>query len=109
MAGWLCRTVYDPINISCQSNFDPRYCPNNSSPQGEIFYAQITSSNSPPVYNLYAVDRCDGPEGAPSTASSVSGYLPSVFTTGISGFNAITYDMAGYPPKNITAQCIHPH
>jgi hypothetical protein len=45
-SAWLCRSV-------AQGDGQP----NNSSPQGQIFYAQIGQSNSPPHYDVYAVDN----------------------------------------------------
>jgi len=65
MGAWLCRTVYNPNNYNCAAvnNNNVMHCPNNSSPQGQIFYANIGSSNSPPAYNLWAVNLCRGSEG----------------------------------------------
>jgi hypothetical protein len=106
MSGWLCRTLKnEDTQAQCAANYDSKLCPNNSSPQGELFYAQITSSNSPQHYAVYSVDDCDGPEGSISNGSSVPGYkIP-----GSSGYQAITYDMAGAPPPvNVSAQCTHP-
>jgi hypothetical protein len=111
MSGWLCRSVSNPNNINCTTHYEVNHCPNNTSPQGQIFYAQIGSSNSPAHYAVYAADNCDGPEGSYSTGSNVPGYLPSVFGGTVSGFNAISYDMAGTSPPNTTftipAQCTH--
>jgi hypothetical protein len=97
MAAWLCRSVQNPNNIDCATNYDTKACPNNSSPQAEIFYSQITPSNSPPVFKVVAVDQCEGPEGSPS------GNVGS--PTGPLGQIAIEQDMAGAP--GITAQCFH--
>jgi hypothetical protein len=99
MSAWLCRSVQNPNNINCATNYKYDYCPNNTSPEGEIFYAQITASNSPPVYNVYAVDQCFGPEGAPQ------GNVGS--PTGTSGQIAIEQDMAGGPQNVPPAQCFH--
>jgi hypothetical protein len=102
MSGWLCRSIKGGYTqAQCAANYDPDLCPNNSSPQGEIFYAQIGQSNSPPHYDVYAVDSCGGPEGSASKSSNVPGYNPSQNPNGISGFNAVTQDM--------TLQCTHPH
>lgn len=65
MAAWLCRSVQHQQTDCTGSNYNYDYCPNNSSSQGNIFYLNITASNTPPVYNIYAVDGCFGPEGAP--------------------------------------------
>jgi hypothetical protein len=65
MSAWLCRSVASGTGS-----------PNNSSPQGQIFYANIGQSNSPPNYAVYAVDNCDGSEGV--DAGNVPGfYAPS--------------------------------
>jgi hypothetical protein len=98
MSGWLCRSVSNPHNINCATNFNPNYCPNNTSPQGQIFYAQIGSSNSPPHYDVYAVDQCNGPEGV------TSGNVPGV-TSNPTGLIAIEQDMAG--GNILPAQCFH--
>jgi len=85
MSGWLCRTVSNP-NINCSTNYQYQYCPNNTSPQGQIFYQNITLANTPPVFNVYAVDGCVNPEGAPQG---------TVAANGLSGQKAIQQDMAG--------------
>jgi len=100
MAAWLCRSVQNPTNIDCAATPDSKACPNNSSPQAQLFYSQITPANSPPVYKVVAVDQCEGPEGSPS------GNVGS--PTGPLGQIAIEQDMAGAP--GVTAQCFHrPH
>jgi hypothetical protein len=99
MTGWLCRSVYNPNNNNCTTNYTQKYCPNNSSPQGEIFCSQITSSNLPPNYNLYAVDNCGGSEGV------IDGTVAAL--SGESGLTAIQYDMAGGGPNNLAAGCVH--
>jgi len=94
MSGWLCRSV---------SNGSP----NNSSSQGQIFYANIGVSNSPPKYAVYAVDNCDTAEGVEK--GTVPGFYSADFQTTPKGFDAITDDMMGLPPK-IPAQCVRrPH
>ena len=104
VAAWLCRSVNNPNNVNCQTNYTEQYCPNNSSSQGEIFYSQITSANSPPVYNVYAVDNCHNSEGVyPGTvlALAKNGTSPT-------GQTAIEQDMAGATGQ--AAQCFHrPH
>jgi hypothetical protein len=86
VGAWLCRSVYNPIIVQCAINFDAQYCPNNSSPQGQIFYANFGPNNLPPTYNVYAVDSCNGPEGASDKHSYVS-------ALGTDGFDAIVADM----------------
>jgi hypothetical protein len=107
ISAWLCRSLYHSVPNCNGGGFNPDLCPNNSSTQGEIFYSQINSSNAPAHYDIYAVDTCDGPEQAGNFDSNVPGFYPTVFSGTISGFNAITYDMAGYAPKGIPAQCTH--
>lgn len=100
MAAWLCRSVQNPNNVDCATNYDGKVCPNNSSPQAQIFYSQITSSNSPPVFKVVAVDQCVSSEGSPD------GNVGS--PTGPPGQIAIEQDMAGAP--GVIAQCFHrPH
>jgi hypothetical protein len=113
MSAWLCRSLQSQQQNCSGSNYEAQYCPNNSSPQGEIFYSQITQAQA--HYDVYAADLCGGPEGATDTKSNVPGFYPAVFGNGtsgtISGYHAITYDMAGPPPNlnlPILAQCTHP-
>jgi hypothetical protein len=95
MAAWLCRSVQNPNNVECATNYDGKVCPNNSSPQAELFYSQITQANSPPVYKVVAVDQCESSEGSPhGNVGSPTGPLGEV---------AIEQDMAGAP--GVTAQC----
>jgi hypothetical protein len=90
MSAWLCRTL---MNQSlCDANH-PNDCPNNSSPQGQIFYNNFTSTNHPPVYNVYAVDQCEGPEGVQQ--GNVTGILGDP-----EGFVAIE--------NNMVQHCAHP-
>ncbi len=92
MSAWLCRSIKGGYTqAQCATSYDPALCPNNSSPQGELFYAKIGQSNL--SYNVYAVDQCDGPEGSASKSSIVPG------DSNLSGFNGITTDMV--------AQCHH--
>jgi hypothetical protein len=87
MSAWLCRSVYNPQNYNCTTAYHYQYCPNNTSPQGQIFYHNITSLNSPPAYNVYAVDQCVNPEGAPQgTVAALSQ----------GGQQSIQQDMAGF-------------
>jgi hypothetical protein len=108
MAAWLCRSVANPQTAQNCSAYPVKYdefCPNNSSPQGQIFYAQITQSNSPLSYNVYAVDNCTGPEGAPSTGAWVSALsVPPGYQD---GYDAIKYDMIGGGPNQRPTGCFH--
>jgi hypothetical protein len=101
MSAWLCRSLQDAVPNCNGGGYSLDACPNNSSPQGEIFYSQITQSNS--HYAVYAVDSCGGPEGAAYTNSNVPGFSPPG-----SGFQSITADMAGSAALGVTAQCTHP-
>jgi hypothetical protein len=97
MSGWLCRSVR---NLSRDCATDPNdytNCPNNSSPQGQIFYNNINRDNAPPVFNIYSVDECDGPEGV------TQGTVSALTNRGraLIGEVAIENDM--------TAQCYHSH
>jgi hypothetical protein len=114
MSAWLCRGLQNQQSTQiCATEYGEYQddCPNNSSPQGEIFYNQITSTNSPPHYNIYPVDLCSGPEGVSTPLSNVPGFYYSAFGGIINGTNAITDDMIGYnstsPPISIPAQCFH--
>jgi hypothetical protein len=121
VSAWLCRSVYNPSNYDCAAvnNKNSHFCPNNSSPQGQIFYANIGSTNSPPHYDVYAVDQCQGAEGVDGMNSNVPGFYPQDFggtTQGggtIQGMTAIQYDMIGY--KNgqgvqiLPPQCVRGH
>lgn len=51
MSAWLCRGLQSGTGSA-----------NNSSPEGQIFYANIGPTNSPPNYAVYAVDS----QGRPS-------------------------------------------
>jgi hypothetical protein len=82
MSAWLCR----PPSASGS--------PNNSSPQGQLFYAQIPPNNLPPNYAIYAVDLCKGPEMV--EYGNVPGYQPAVFGGTVTGAVAVAADMVGY-------------
>src|SRR5580658_5066468 len=49
MSAWLCRSLQGQ-HSDCSTNYDYDYCPNNSSPQGYLFYTQISQSNPPPPH-----------------------------------------------------------
>jgi len=108
MSGWLCRSVVSNPNYNCAANgnANSNYCPNNSSPQGQIFYANIGSNNSPPHYAVYAVDNCSNAEAVGS--GNVPGYLPQIFNGTVQGLTAITDDMVG-SGTIIPAQCVYRH
>jgi len=91
MSAWLCRSVASGYGLA-----------NNSSPQGQVFYAQIGQSNSPPNYAVYAVDLCQGAENVGT--GNVPGYQPGIFGGQVQGATAIIDDMVGVVP-NIPAQC----
>jgi hypothetical protein len=102
MAGWVCRTLLNQESATqCGEYYDQNYCPNNSSSQGQIFYAAVTANGAQPSnYSVYSVDVCNKAEGI---AGGTVSYLG-----GESGFTAVKQDMAGglnnAPP---TAQCVH--
>jgi hypothetical protein len=74
-----------------------------ASPQ--IFYAQIGAGNSPPHFDLYAVDNCTDDEGV--GGGTVPGFPVSSLLT---GSTAIAGDMVGNSTYGITAQCFRgPH
>lgn len=114
ISGWLCRSVASNPNFSCAANNNNNYnsCPNNSSPQGQIFYKNITFNNPPPHYAVYAVDNCGNAEGVGS--GTVPGFYPQYFGGNSSGggnaggFAAITDDMVGYTSGTVSipAQCV---
>jgi hypothetical protein len=93
MSGWLCRSVATGYGL-----------PNNSSSQGQIFYANFTSSSHPLNYNVYAADNCQGAENVGS--GNVPGYQPGVFSGTIQGSNAVVDDMVGNSTYSISAQCV---
>jgi hypothetical protein len=95
MSGWLCRSVASGYGL-----------PNNSSSQGQIFFANFTSSNHPLNYNVYAVDNCQGAENVGS--GNVPGYQAAIFSGTIQGSNAVVDDMVGYHTStvDIPAQCV---
>jgi hypothetical protein len=110
MSAWLCRTVQNNNNYPCAANGNNNYnsCPNNSSPQGQIFYQNILSTSAPPHFAVYSVDSCTNAEGV--GGGTVPGFYPLDFGGtqsgggNASGITAITDDMIGASP-NIMAQC----
>ncbi|MGA7909335.1 MAG: hypothetical protein WCA16_18155 [Candidatus Sulfotelmatobacter sp.] len=115
ISAWLCRSVQNPNNYDCaaHNNDNSNVCPNNSSTQGQIFYANIGPSNLPPSYNIYAVDNCGNAEGVTATnpPSNVPGYQTAIFGGTVNGFNAIADDMVGAQigQNIISAQCFRRH
>jgi len=110
MSGWLCRSVANQQSAqNCSTNYVhyDEYCPNNSSPQGEVFYAQIGQSNSPPSYNVYAVDSCAGPEGATSSGATVTALPLGPPNSYQDGYDAVKYDMIGGGPLKQPVGCFH--
>ncbi|MFZ0319901.1 MAG: hypothetical protein WAL56_12315 [Candidatus Sulfotelmatobacter sp.] len=114
MSAWLCRSVQNPNNYNCTANGNnnPNACPNNSSPQGQIYYANFGPNNLPGgsnnTYAVYAVDSCGNAEGV--GAGVVPGYQPQLFSNpGAPGITAITDDMVGYAPYQIPAGCVARH
>jgi hypothetical protein len=88
MTAWLCQTIFESnMCMGGQGGSPQDFCPNNSGSQGEIYYNKVTS-----LYNIYAVQNCDGPEG-------VAGTDPTVAALGnLNGTVAIENDML--------AQCV---
>jgi len=115
MSAWLCRSVQANPNFACAANNNNNYnsCPNNSSPQGQLFYQNILSTSAPPHFAVYAVDNCSNAEGV--GGGTVPGFYPQDFGGTQSGggnaggFAAITDDMVGHVSgtTQIPAQCVH--
>ncbi len=95
MSGWLCRNLRNLASDCATNPYDYDNCPNESSTQGQLFYKNITRDIAPPVFNVYSVDGCVGPEGVTQgtvDALSVRGQAPLAEV-------AI--------PNDMTAQCFH--
>jgi len=112
MSGWLCRSVVDNTGYNCAAshNGDGTVCPNNSTPQGQIFYANFGPNNLPGTnYAVYAVDNCIHAEGVEE--GNVPGYQPAIFGGTIDGLSAVSDDMVGYTngTQSIPAQCVRNH
>jgi hypothetical protein len=107
MSAWLCRPPIKNQNPNCAANNynNSNVCPNNSSTQGQIFYQNIPSGTS--NYSLYAVDQCQTAEGV--GAGNVPGYQPQVFGGTVVGLTAITDDMVGNVPEQISPMCVRRH
>jgi hypothetical protein len=65
MGGWLCYN-YQMSGGSCGAA-----CPNNSGPQGEIFYDQFSGSNAGGAsgYLVTGIQQCKGAEGVADSMS----------------------------------------
>jgi hypothetical protein len=74
ITGWLCASVYGGGQ------------PNNSAPEGELFYRVVTTGQP---YSMYPVQNCNGQEGV--TGSNT--YVPGWAGTNKNGFYAILSDM----------------
>jgi hypothetical protein len=113
MSAWLCRSLQNQQSTqTCTTEYGEYQddCPNNSSPEGEIFYNQFTSTSTPPHFAIYPVDLCAGPESVSTPLSNVPGFYYSAFGGTINGTNAITDDMVGYKQNGVQvvpAQCFH--
>ena len=104
MSGWVCRTLQSQESATqCGEYYDQSYCPNNSSSQGQIFYAAVTANGAQPSnYSVYSVDLCNKAEGI---AGGNVTYLGSE-----KGFVAVKQDMAGGSSGQLpVAQCAHVH
>jgi hypothetical protein len=115
MSAWLCRTVANSNNYPCAANANnnANSCANNSSPQGQLFYQNIVSGTL--NFNVYAVDGCQGAEGA--TGGTVPGFYPLDFggtSSGggtVTGYNAMIYDVVGYNSGTVVIppSCVRRH
>jgi hypothetical protein len=94
MSAWLCSSVYT-------GDGDNDDTPNNSSPQGELFYAQITgSSQVGKLYRINGVTNCDTSEGVAGQNATAPGGVAG------SGYSAIKTDML--TGTDGTNGCVHP-
>ncbi|MFZ0419237.1 MAG: hypothetical protein WAM04_14150 [Candidatus Sulfotelmatobacter sp.] len=75
MTAWLCQSLFEGNTcMGGQGGMPQDFCPNNSTSQGQIYYAKLTSGGNLPVqsFNVYAVQDCDGPEGVAGTDPTVA-------------------------------------
>lgn len=84
MAGWLCASVVNQVGQD-QCHQYPQRCLNNTTSQGQIFFANFTNSNQVVTLTVNAVNNCQGSEGVEN--GTVQG--------GLSGMVAIENDMTG--------------
>jgi len=83
IGGWVCRSEADNLG------------PNNSAPQAELFFRQVSSGQQ---YKVYPVEACLHQENVAATGT----YVPAL--NNISGYSAIFNDMA-----TGQARCPVPH
>jgi hypothetical protein len=90
--GW---EVGSAINYQTSGGSCGAACPNNSGPQGEIFYDQLSASNGGGVsgYIITGIQQCVGAEGVAGTGS----YDPDLPNQSESGKTAIE--------KHMTTNC----
>src|SRR5579872_131208 len=96
MSAWLCASVNQSGVTACtrsiasdggQGGVPQDSCPNNASSQAQFYYAKVASNNPQAAYNVYAVENCNGPEGATDLNSSV----PAL--NNLDGRDAVQHDM----------------
>lgn len=89
-------SLHDGIYVD---HYNQKYCPNNSSSQGQLFYATVTANmQQPPNYAVYPVDGCTGAEGVAGGTLSLNGQP---------GDQAIEQDMAGTASPFTAGKCVH--
>jgi hypothetical protein len=95
VTGWVCASVYQNAQQM-----------NNSSAQGQIFFAALGAAGSP-QFSLYAVQNCDDPEGV-QTRDAVAPALPTECDSNgqYCGYTAIKDDMID-PARSQTGVCKH--
>ncbi|HUO24074.1 MAG TPA: hypothetical protein VMU61_00310 [Candidatus Aquilonibacter sp.] len=75
MSAWLCQSVHNSdLCVGGQGGSPTEDCPNNSSPQAQIYYSKLTRdpNNLPQsTYAIYAVQNCDGSEGVDGVDATV--------------------------------------
>jgi hypothetical protein len=105
MGAFLCRTLQSEKTECSGSHFDQMHCANNTSEQGQIFYAAITANNVHPLqyYAIYAVDKCLGPEGVSDNSTSVVPGFTALSNP--TGFAAIEWDMI----NDLVNGCVNHH
>lgn len=92
ISAWLCRSVLGGFGQA-----------NNSSPQGQLFYAQVGTNQTQVPYAIYAVDNCHYSEEV--GPGNVPGYQYGIFGGTVNGLTAVPDDMVGIPTK-VPAQCV---
>jgi hypothetical protein len=105
--GWT-GLVLGPREAIPAAKLNP-YLQNNSSPQGELVYAQAGTNQYPRIpFAVYPVDLCDGAEGITTYATKVPG-APHLTGSTIDAIHAIENDMIGNTSPLVTAQCFRQH